>query len=72
MKKKFEEKQRKSIFSEIDDYCHLSKESDFIEVTEWSNGDGFDINIYSGGDKTIPITNGQWDLLKKMVKQLNN
>lgn len=35
--------QRKSIYSELDDTYH--KEHDFIEVTEWANGEGWDITI---------------------------
>ena len=29
---------RHSVFSELKTYCPLSKENDFIEITEWKNG----------------------------------
>lgn len=59
---------RKAIFSEINSYCYLSKEHDYIEVTEWSNGDGVDVNIT---DHYFSITWGQFKLLKKMMKKLD-
>ena len=40
-----EEYKRNSIMMQLDDYCIMAKEHDYIEVTEWSNGEGFDIMI---------------------------
>ena len=42
---KFNIKDRKSINADLNDFCYLQKPHSFIEVTEWSNGDGFDITI---------------------------
>ena len=36
---------KKAIFDDLDKYDYLAKESDFIEVTEWHNGEGWDIYI---------------------------
>lgn len=69
-KQQFKVASRKSIFSGIGEYCYLSKEHDYIEITEWTNGDGFDIDITSEGQQKISITWGQFKLLKKLVKQL--
>lgn len=43
-----------------------------ISVTEWSNGEGFEIQITSknGGMQHISITNSEFDLLKKSIKKL--
>lgn len=71
-KKKFKTELRKSVNSQIGDYCYLSKEHDFIEVTEWQNGDGVDVFLSSSGEQRIAITWGQFKLLKKLVKQLEN
>jgi len=71
-KQKFKTELRKSVNSEIGDYCYLSKEDDFIEVTEWVNGDGVDVYLSSSGEQRIAITWGQFKLLKKLVKQLEN
>jgi len=63
---------RKSVFSEIGDACHLSKPNDFIEVTDWKNGEGYDICIQSTiGQQIISITYGEFKLLKKMIKTLD-
>lgn len=70
-KQKFKTVVRKSIHSEIGDYCYLSSsDHDFIEVTEWANGDGVDVYLSSSGEQRIAITWGQFKLLKKIVKQL--
>ena len=62
---------RKAIFSELKKYCHLSDEHDFIEVTQWNNGEGVDVHISNkGNNQKIEMTWGQWSLLKKMIKKL--
>ena len=62
------------MFSEItEEYCHHAKPNDYIEVTEWHNGEGFDVNVCTNrGSQSIPFTYGEWKLLKKMVKALDN
>jgi hypothetical protein len=65
-------KQRKSIMSELKPFCYLSGDDDYIEVTEWTNGEGIDVNISdSSGDKTIAMTFGEFKALKKAIKFLN-
>jgi hypothetical protein len=69
MSKKIKIDNRRSVFSEIGDYCLFSKKDDFIEVTEWVNGDGFDITI---SDKQIfSLTRGEFDLIKVLINRLN-
>lgn len=36
---------RQSKTVELNKYCHLAKEQSFIEVTDWENGEGFDVVI---------------------------
>ena len=49
----------------------MSKDYDMMEVTEWINGEGFDLYISSSnGDKYINLTFGEFDLLKKLIKNL--
>lgn len=71
MKKKdftFKTKERKSINADLNDFCYLAKPHDFIEVTDWSNLDGYDITI---GEKQISLTCGELDAIKALVKKLN-
>ncbi|MFA5696499.1 MAG: hypothetical protein WC917_03555 [Bacilli bacterium] len=69
----FKTNERKTVFSELSGYCPFAKEGkgDFIEVTEWSNGEGFDIAIHDvSGYRTIGFTTGEYSLLRKLVKYL--
>ena len=59
---------RNAVFSETKNYCHSSQSHDFVEITEWSNGEGFDISM--GYDRNFQLTYGEFELLKKMVKTL--
>lgn len=61
---------RKAIFKELEDWCHFADENDYIEVTEWTNGEGVDIDIHSKVGGNISITYGEWKLLKKLIKVL--
>lgn len=36
---------RKSINDDLQKYDHLKNKSSFIEITEWTNGEGWDIAI---------------------------
>ena len=51
---------RKSIYTELHDYCHFADMDSFIELTHWSNGEGFDVDIETkGGSKTFRLTHGE-------------
>lgn len=74
MSKNIKKYNRKSTFSDkLKKYCHLAKKYDYIECTEWENGEGFDINVSSkwAGEKFISFTYGEWKLVKKLVKELD-
>jgi hypothetical protein len=67
---KLEKYNRKSVFSELSEFDYLSKKDSYIEVTEWKNGEGFDINISNFQDQYFNITHGQLKALKKLIKEL--
>lgn len=57
----------------LTEFCPFAKENDSIEVTVWKNGEGFDITISK--DHHVPVislTYGEFFLIKKLVKQLDN
>lgn len=58
---------RKSISDDLHKYDYLAKEHSFIEVTEWANGEGWDITI---DDKVISLTYGQLDAIKYLTLAL--
>ena len=61
---------RKAIFSNLKDYDFASKEHSYVEITEWKNGEGIDINAYSHTDRNVSLSYGEFKLIKKLVKQL--
>lgn len=62
-----EKVKRKSVNDNLQKYDYLAKDNDFIEVTEWSNGEGWDISI---NDKIIQLTIGQLDAINYLTKAL--
>ena len=58
---------RKSISDNLKKYDYLAKNDDFIEVTEWTNGEGYDITI---NDKIISLTDGQLEAINYLTKSL--
>lgn len=67
-KKKIEYYQRKSAFMTLED-CSWHKAHDFIEVTEWHNGEGWDIQI---SDKSFSLHFTEYEALKRIIKKLEN
>ena len=63
---KVEKKDRKSVFTKLDYAWH--KEHDFMEVTEWANGEGWDVQISEL--KTFSIHFTELKVLKKLIKEL--
>jgi len=77
MKKEIELGTRKSAFATLKDFCTFSMsverkdKGDFLEVTEWTNGEGYDIHISDvNGEKTFSLTWGQMEALNKCVKKI--
>ena len=58
---------RKSVNDKLKKYDYLAKDEDYIEVTEWTNGEGYDIAI---NDKIISLTEGQLNAIDYLVKSL--
>jgi hypothetical protein len=55
---------RTAKFTELKLYDHLAKDNDFMEVTEWFNGEGFDV---STSDKHFQLTWGEFEALQALV-----
>jgi len=50
---------RKAVHTRLKGYCFLSDENDFIEATEWTNGEGWDIILTTKqGSQHISLTHG--------------
>jgi hypothetical protein len=50
---------------DLNAYCHHAKDHDFLELTEWHNGEGFDVT--KSGDKFFSFTWGEWEALQALV-----
>lgn len=59
---------RRSISAELKPYCRFAKDHQYMEVTEWINGEGFDITIdRSNGQQKFSLYNGEWQLLQVLM-----
>lgn len=59
---------RKSVSDDLNKYCIFAKDDDFIEVTQWTNGEGWDITI---NDKRIYLTDGELKAINYLVDSLD-
>lgn len=60
-----------SAHADLEQFDLLAKKGDYIEVTEWWNGEGWDINISHNGDRSFSLTDGEFEAVKKLIKELN-
>lgn len=60
-------KNRRSISDKLSKFGYKSGD-DFIEVTEWANGEGYDINI---NDKIFSLHYGELEAINYLVKKLD-
>lgn len=67
-KNKISISERKAAFVELIDFCVFANKDDYMEVTKWTNGQGYDIDI--NGKKHISMTIGEFDALKTIIKKL--
>lgn len=57
----------KSIHDSLKKYDYLAQSDDFIQITEWANGEGYDVNI---NDKIFQLTEGQLDAINYLILTL--
>ena len=57
---------RKAIFKQT------AEDGSFIEVCEWTNGDGFDVEVQGTLPSRVHISYMDWDVLKLLVEELEN
>ena len=70
-KSKIEQYERKSVFVPLIDAWH--KENDFIEVTEWKSGEGWDIEIYTdSGPRHLSLHFTEFAVIKELIELLGN
>ena len=62
---------RKVVYDDLEKYDITAPENSFIEVTIWTNSEGYDITINSHSDKNFSLTTGEFGALKKLIKALD-
>ncbi len=68
---KFRISKRNSIFSELSEDDWSSEKDSYMEVTEWTNGEGYDVYINNYAARSISIGHNEFKLLKKLIKELD-
>jgi hypothetical protein len=68
---KFKISKRNSIFSELSEDNWSSEKDSYMEVTEWTNGEGYDVYINNYAERSISIGHNEFKLLKKLIKELD-
>lgn len=62
---------RRSAFDSLKKYDYLADEQDFMEVTEWTNKEGYDISISNkNNQKIISLTVGEFEAIDFLIKSL--
>lgn len=59
----------KTISVELKMFDYLANDSDYVSVTEWANGEGWDIYV---GDTHVGLTVGQLNAINVLTKALDN
>jgi hypothetical protein len=54
-----------SVYTDLREYCHHAKPGEVIQVTDWSNGEGWDITL---GNKTLQLTYGEFEAISVLTK----
>lgn len=61
-------KNRRCIIEDLNKFDIMAEKNGFIEVCEWTNGEGFDITIMD--KKIISLTRGELDAIDLLTKTL--
>lgn len=58
----------KTISVELKVFDYLAKDSDYISVTEWGNGEGYDINI---NDRQFCLSHGELAAINTLISAID-
>ena len=61
-------KRVKCAMADLKKFCHFAKDYDQITVTEWSNGEGFYVDL---ADHCLSMTYGQLEAIQFLVKSID-
>ena len=59
---------RTSKYSELKPYDYFATDEDFIEICEWTNGEGVDVCINKGNsEQRFTLTYGEFEALQSLM-----
>lgn len=68
-----DQKQRKELQESLSKFCLFAGEHDDIFITEWTNGEGFDVTIEARkSHKSISLTDGEFRALVALGMYITN
>jgi aspartate/glutamate racemase len=47
---------RRTVYTDLNNYCHMAKPDEVIEVCEWTNGEGWDVAL---SNRAFHLTHGE-------------
>jgi hypothetical protein len=59
--------QVKQVYDDLKKYCIFAKDNDYIVITEWQNGEGYDIDISTNKNKHVSLTHGELDAINHLI-----
>ena len=62
-----ERKNLKSVSDDLNKYSYVAKEDDYIVVTEWANGEGWDIDL---NGKLIQLHDTELEAINYLIQVL--
>ena len=62
-----ERKNLKSVSDDLNKYSYVAKENDYIVVTEWANGEGWDIDL---NGKLIQLHDTELEAINYLIQVL--
>ena len=64
---------RRSVWDDLSKYTYSKDDNSFVEVTEWTNGEGFDISIYNKGkDQFMVLSREEIEAINHLISMLDH
>lgn len=63
-----EVKRVKTITTDLNTFDYLAKEGDYVSITEWENGEGWDVAF---NDRMIHLSSGELEAINYLTKKMD-
>lgn len=60
------------VLTHLNDYCYFASKEDTVELVEWGNTEGFDIEIIGKEIKRFSLTYGEFKAIQALVLYENS